>query len=133
MLRLDGHYRFNTEHALTFSVYSIRAQGNKILERDVNWQDENGNEITIPIGSRVDTSLDYDIFKAGYLWTFYHTDKLDLAVGAGLHLTRIAVGLDASVSYVGDEVRDVRSTLPMPVLSYGLAYRVTPKFQWYQV
>jgi len=131
VLRLDGHYRFNTEHALTFSVYSIKAQGNKILEKDVNWQDEDGNEITIPVGSSVDTSLDYDIFKVGYLWTFYHTDKIDLAVGAGLHLTRVAVGLDASVSYVGNEVRDVKSTLPMPVLAYELAYRVTPKFQWY--
>ena len=93
VLRLVGHYRFSKKHALTYSWYSISSQGNKSMEKEFDWLDENGDPITIPIGAAVDTSLDYDIFKVGYLWSFHHTEKVELSVGAGLHMTRIAVGL----------------------------------------
>jgi hypothetical protein len=131
VLRLDGFYRFNNTHALTYSIYSITASGNKTLEDEVDWLDEDGNIITIPVGASVETSLDYDIYKVGYLWSFYHTDKVELAAGAGLHITRISVGLDAGGTYTGNEARDVKTTVPLPVLSFGLTYRVTPKFHWY--
>jgi hypothetical protein len=131
VFRLDGYYRFNDTHALTYSVYSIRASGNKVLDEEFEWLDEDGNTITIPIGANIDTSLDYDIYKVGYLWSFHHTDKVELAAGAGLHITRIKVGLDAGGSYTGSTVRDVNTTMPLPVLSFGLTYRVTPKFKWY--
>jgi len=131
VFRLDGDYRFNTEHALTYSIYSIKAKGNKILEEDFNWLDEDGNTITIPIGANVNASLDYDIYKVGYLWSFHHTDKIELAVGAGLHITRIAIGLDAGGIYTGNEARDVKTTMPMPVFSFSLSYHITPKLQWY--
>ena len=96
VVRLDGHYRFTKKHALTFSWYSISSDGNKSLEEEFDWLDENGDAITIPIGASVDTSLDYDIYKVGYLYSFHHTDKVELAVGAGLHMTRIEVGLNAA-------------------------------------
>jgi hypothetical protein len=131
VFRLDGHYRFNNAHALTYSIYSIRASGNKVLEDEFDWLDEDGNTITIPVGANIDTSLNYDIFKVGYLWSFHHTDKVELAAGAGLHLTRIKIGLDAGGAYIGNETRDVKTTVPLPVLSFGLTYLLTPKFQWY--
>jgi hypothetical protein len=131
VFRLDGFYRFNNAHALTYSIYSIRASGNKTLENEFDWLDEDGNIITIPVGANIDTSLNYDIYKVGYLWSFYHTDKVELAAGAGLHITRLTIGLDAGGTYVGNEARDVKTTVPLPVLSFGLTYLVTPKFQWY--
>ena len=131
VFRLDGHYRFNGVHALTYSIYSIKASGNKILEEEFNWLDDDGNTITIPVGANINTSLDYDIYKVGYLWSFHHTDKVELAVGAGLHITRIAIGLDAGGIYTGNETRDIKTTMPMPVFSFSLAYHITPKFQWY--
>ena len=131
VLRLDGHYRFNKKHALTYSWYSISSDGNKSLEKEIDWIDDEGNAITIPIGASVDTSLDYDIFKVGYLYSFHHTDKVELAVGAGLHMTRIEVGLNAEATSLTREVRDVSTDLPLPVLSFALVYQVTPKFSWH--
>lgn len=132
VLRLDGHYRFNKKHALTFSWYSISSTGNKILEEEFSWLDPDGNTIVIPVDARVTSSLDYDIFKLGYLWSFYHTDKVELAAGAGLHITKVAFGLDASVTEPPDSgVKNVSTTVPLPVLSFGVSYRVTPKFHWY--
>jgi hypothetical protein len=131
VLRLEGYYRFNNKHALTYSWYSIGSEGNKSLEEEIDWIDENGNPITIPIGARVGTILNYDIYKVGYLWSFLHTDKVELGVGAGLHATRIEVELNAE--YTGSEVStaDVSTTVPLPVVSFGVGYNVTPKFSWH--
>ena len=131
VVRLDGHYRFTKKHALTFSWYSISSDGNKTLDTEIDWIDENGDAITIPIGASVDTTLDYDIYKVGYLYSFHHTDKVELAVGAGLHMTRIAVGLNAQATGLTGEVSNVSTTLPLPVLSFALVYQVTPKFSWH--
>ncbi len=57
VLRLTGYYRFTKEHALTFSSYRISSQGNKTLTEEFNWLDENGNQITIPVGQRLTALL----------------------------------------------------------------------------
>ena len=129
--RLDGYYRFNIKHALTYSWYSINTTGNKVIETEFDWLDENGNPITIPVGAQADTSLDYDIFKLGYLYSFHHTDKVELAVGAGLHLTRISVALDVDTTSGPIGTKNAKTTVPLPVLSFGMTYHVTPKFKWY--
>jgi hypothetical protein len=131
VFRLDGHFRFNKRNALTFSWYKISRDGHRIIEQNIDWVDENGNPINIPVGARVDTSLDYDIYKLSYLWSFYSSDKVDLVIGAGFHTTRIAVGVTSDTTSTGIQAKSVKSTVPLPVLSFGLTYRVTPKFKWY--
>jgi len=130
VLQLSGYYRFSNKHALTYSWYSISSHGNKSIEEEFDWIDENGDPITIPVGASVDTSTDYDIYKIGYLWSFYHTDKVELSAGAGLHVTRIAVGLQTDTTSSGVDAEDVAITLPLPVFSFRLGYNVTPKFGW---
>jgi hypothetical protein len=131
VFRLDGYYRFNSRHSLTFSWYKITNTGTKSVETEFDWLDENGNTITIPVGARVDTSMVYDIYKVGYLWSFYSTDKVELAVGAGLHITRTSISLQAEATGTGIDTTDVAVTVPLPVLSIGLAYKITPKFGWF--
>ncbi|WP_455221321.1 hypothetical protein [Kaarinaea lacus] len=132
VLRLDGYYRFNEKHSLTYSWYSINSTGNKLVEEEFTWVDENGNTVTIPIGASAQARLDYDIFKVGYLWSFYHSNKVELSAGGGLHITRVTIALDVNVTNQGPiDTKDVKTTVPLPVLSFGLSYRVTPKFHWY--
>ena len=131
VLRLDGKYRFNEEHAITISWYSVSAENSKVLSEDIQWEDDNGNTITIPTGASVSSSLGYDIYKVGYLWSFYHNDKVELSAGLGLHVTRIAVNLTASTTSSGDNPNDVRSTLPLPVVTFAVDYHVTPRFNWF--
>jgi len=131
VIRVDGHYRFNRTHALTFAWYSIDSSGNKVLTEDISWVDQDGNTITIPTGARVSSSFNYDIYQVGYLWSFYNSDKVELSAGAGLHITRVAVNLSADTTSSGVSAENVDSTLPLPVLSFGLTYRVTPKLEWY--
>jgi len=130
VLRLTGYYRFTKKHALTYSWYSISTDGNKLVEEEFDWLDGNGDAIIIPIGARVETSLDYDIYKVGYLWSFHHTDKVELSAGAGLHLTRIAIGMHAETTSSPLNTQDVSTTVPLPVVTFSLTYNVTPKFSW---
>ena len=130
VLRLTGYYRFTKEHALNYSWYRITSNGNKALTKEIEWLDKNGDQITIQKGAKVDSSLDYNIFKVGYLWSFYHSDKVELAAGAGLHLTSIAFGLNSDSTSSGVAVQDISLTVPLPVVSFALNYAVTPKFHW---
>jgi len=132
VLRLEGYYRFKPEHALTYSWYSINTNGNKTLQQNFDWVDEDGNTITIPLGAQVVSNLDYDIFKVGYLWSFHHTDKVEIGVGAGLHITRLRIELNATD--IGGQplsTEDVDTTVPLPVISILLKYHITPKWSWY--
>lgn len=129
--RIDGNYRFNKKHALTYSWYSISSDGNKTLDEEFDWVDENGDPITIPVGATVTSTIDYDIFKLGYLWSFHHTDKVELAFGGGLHITRIAVDLTSDTTSSGIDSTDVSTTVPLPVVSFALNYNITPKLSWY--
>jgi len=131
VLRLDGYYRFNKEHGLTYSWYKISSDGNKTIEEEFDWIDENGDPITIPVGAKANTSLNYDIFKLGYLWSFHHTNKVEMSAGAGLHMTRIAINLQTDTTSTGAEAKDVDTTLPLPVISFSIIYHVTPKFAWH--
>jgi len=132
VLRIEGYYRFHPKHALTYSWYSIDSTGSKIIDKEFDWVGPGGNPIIIEAGAQVISSLDYDIFKVGYLWSFHHTDKVELGVGAGLHITRLRMGLDASLTNPPNHsAQNVNTTVPLPVFSLVLNYSVTPKFHWY--
>jgi hypothetical protein len=61
------------------------------------------------------------------IWTFHHSDKVELAAGLGLHVTKIAMGLEAETTSSGVDAKNVSVTAPLPVLSFSLRYNVTPK------
>lgn len=131
VFRLDGRYRFNPAHSLNFSWYRISVDGTRSLTDEIGWIDREGNPITIPIGASVSSGLNYDIVKLSYLWTYYSNEKLELTAGAGLHVTRLAVDIEAETTSSGIGAEKADSTLPLPVLAVGLDYNVTSKFSWY--
>jgi len=131
VFRVDGRYRFRENHALTFSWYRLSSKSSKTLLDDIDWIDEDGNTVIIPTGTRVGSSFAYDVYKIGYQWSFYQSDKVDLWAGAGLHWANIGLKLSAESGLFDSELREAKSDLPMPVASFGLEYSVTPKFDWY--
>ena len=132
VLRIEGYYRFHRNHALTYAWYNIDSTGNKIAEKEFEWVDPGGNPVIIPIGTQIVSSLDYEIFKVGYLWSFHHSDKVELGVGAGLHITQLKVGIDASSTTPPNQsLQNVNTTVPLPVVSFVLKYNVTAKYHWY--
>ena len=131
VLRLDGRYRFTNKHALSMSWYHISNDGERTIQKDIEWLGRDGDVITIPLGANVNSSLDYDILKLAYQWSFYHNDKVELSVGGGFHLTDIKVNLAASTTISGESASKAQSLVPLPVISFRLGYDVTPKLNWF--
>ena len=135
VLKIDGHYRFSPRSQVVFSWYRSDSDATKTLDNDVEWVDKNGSQATIAAGSKVDSSLLFDITKASYYWSFYHNDKVELMAGAGLHVSRFEIDLDVKTDPSGtvstQSTRKGDHTLPLPTLGFGMNYRVNPKLFWF--
>lgn len=134
VVRLDARYRFTPEHAISFIWYRISTEGSRELEHDIDWLNESGEQITLSAGAQVDTDFSYNIYSLNYNWSFYQNDKVELFASAGLHSTRFAIDLDASVegsNISQEEAMNVASTVPLPVLGLGLRYWVTQDLSWF--
>jgi hypothetical protein len=130
--RIEGYYRIRPKHAITYAWYSINSTGSKSVEKDFEWTGPGGADIVIPVGAQVTSTLDFNVFKVGYLWSFYRTEKVELALGAGLHVSQLKLALNASTTIPADQSAEkVNTTIPLPVFSFALKYNVTPKYHWY--
>ena len=122
VFRLDGYYRFTPKHSVEFAWYAIHNSSS--TQHDFDWDDENIS----PIAS-LDTFFNTDIYKVNYIYSFYHSDKVELGLSAGLHITKIAIGFDGSYKSDSTETsgkEDVGVTAPLPVLGIRLNYNILP-------
>jgi len=131
VFRVDGRYRITDKHALNLSWYRISSDGEQAIQKEIEWLTRDGSQTTIPLGAGVRSSLNYDIYKFAYRWSFYRSDKVELSVGAGIHLTDILIDLEATV--IGEPVSTSKadSLVPLPVVSFRIGYDVTPKLYWF--
>lgn len=121
VFRFDGSYRFTDNQSLIYSWYSIKSTGNRTIETEIPWEPE-----SIPAGAKVESTISTDIYKVGYLWSFYNNDKVELGVGAGLHITQLRVELGAEYTGVEWQTESVNTTVPLPVVMFSLSYNITP-------
>jgi len=131
VLQLNAGYRFNSRHAMEISWYRIATDSSLSLRDEIEWVDENGDPITIPIGAFVSSNLKYEIAKIGYLWRFYDSDKVSLSAGAGLHVTQVELDLRAESTSSGVSASRGDTSLPLPVISFSLGYSMSPRFGWF--
>lgn len=125
--RIDASYRFNPFHKMEFSYYNIKTSGNKILENDVDW-----NGSTFKAGADINSHLYLNIYKLNYVYSFYHTDKVELGLATGLHMMETKTGLNGRATKDGESIafadESVNFLAPLPVFGFRLDYAVTPRF-----
>jgi len=122
-VRLDGYYRFNDRHAITYSWYDAKFTGSRVLQQEINWDGQ-----TYTIGTQVDSRLEFNVYKLGYQYSVYHNDKAELGASFGLHIMRISTGISATgISQSASEA----VTAPMPVWGLFADYKFTPRFSAY--
>ena len=126
-VRIDASYRFNPFHKIEFSYYNIKTSGSKVLENDFDWDDS-----TFQAGAEINSHLYLNIYKINYAYSFYHNDKVELGVAAGLHMMGTKTGFSGSASKDGEPVafadEAVNFLAPLPVFGFRLDYAVTPRF-----
>ena len=120
VFRLDGYYRFNDIHSIDISFFSVKSAGNKVLTADIEWDDK-----TISAGTTVNSHFDMDVYKINYVYSFYHNEKVELALTTGLHITALKLGLEADSITDGDE--KVGVAIPLPTFGFKGEYTVIDK------
>jgi len=129
VLKVDSYYRFNDKHMIEGSYFAIRSSGNKTSSQKIQWDDNT----TIGANAALNSYLNMSIVKINYAYSFYHTDEVELAITAGLHITSIELGLKAegninnngTVSLSYDT--DTSMTVPLPTLGFKGQYTIIDK------
>ena len=123
VFRLDGYYRFNETHSIDFSYFSVNSDG----FIDLGNIEFNDNEIT----GNIYSYFDMDIYKINYAYSFYHNDKVELALTVGLHITAVKLGIAAYGIINGQPNSSYKSdtsvTVPLPVVGFKGEYRINKK------
>lgn len=128
--RAEAYYRFNNKHSINFLWYDLKRSGTTNIDQEIEIGDP---PETIPIGAHIDSYLNTAIYKVGYNYSFYHNDKVEMAVGGGLHIMAIEAGAKGEL-IVGDPTDLASSsssiTAPLPVVGAKLVYKITPELSW---
>jgi len=122
VFRIDGYYRFNEKHRLDFSVFDLSRTASKQIQEDIEW-----DGTIYPIDTVVDASLDLQIYKLAYTWSFLNRDKGYLGVSAGVYVADIGTAL-AAESIGRSSSGGV--TAPLPVLGLRGQYEFSQKWSF---
>lgn len=130
--RLDGLYRFNDRHAIGLSWYRVGLSGSKSLNEQIQINDQ-----TIAAGASTTTSLNFNIWRLLYNYSFYRNDKVELGVSPGLYMMQTkfnfaAQGTITSPTTGTFSATSVNEQLTLPLPSIGLVanFNITPKLQF---
>ncbi len=125
VVRVEGFYKFNDKHKLELSYYGIDNFSTTTNNKDIEYNGE-----IINAGSKIDFYFNTDIYKLNYIYSAYHTNKLDLSFRVGLHATSISSGIKSTLDAEGDDKinkkESVSVTAPLPVFGLGLNYEIIP-------
>jgi len=127
-IKLKGFWRFtdNLRHRLGFEYSSYRRDGDRTILEDFTFEDDQGNQITIPAGSQVNSYFDFDIYKVSYNYSFFQDDRIDLFAGIGFYWMPIGIGVNSTglISVNEEESFDA----PLPTIALGADFSITPKW-----
>ena len=128
VFRIGTLWRFtdNRRHRIDFSWFSLNRDGNRTIDQDITFENENGEQVTIDAGSEVSAFFDLDIYQLTYSYSFLQDDRVDLAGSLGFYIMPINVGL--TVSGVVDERGDANFTAPLPVLGLRMDVLLAPRW-----
>ena len=126
VLRLDGYYRFNDIHSINFSYFGVKSDGNRDINEEIRWD---GGKI--PVGANIKSHFDMDVYKVNYGYSFYHNEKVELTLTAGLHITTVDLGLQTSGFVENNATKSYDSsngaTIPLPVVGFKGQYTIIDK------
>jgi hypothetical protein len=124
--RIDAYYRFNLRHRLDFTSFSIDREGTRTLVVDPPIK-INGVDFT---GGTINSDIKYTLYKLGYGYSFYHSDKVELSITAGLNMTTYDLSLSNTV---GDKAETAGFTAPLPMFGLRMGYAIMPKWSVHYV
>lgn len=119
--RIDGYYRFTPKSRVDFTWFDISLNGGILLAKDIDFGD-----IHFPAGEGIRSDFDISTFKASYTYTFYRAPEIEVALSAGLHISRNSMKIQNTITRTSESAS---VTAPLPVFGFLLDYNINPKWQ----
>ena len=119
--RIDAHWRFFKRHRFNFSFFDLSRDSVSVIGRKITIGDQD-----YLLGDVVQTSWKWKVYVASYTWSFLQTDKYEVGLTLGAHVTRVALGFTSLQKNLG-QVETGSYTAPLPVVGLTGAYAFTPK------
>ena len=121
VFRLDGYWRFATNHRIDVSAFDLSRDAVKVIDRDITIGDT-----VYPIDTEVTGKLDLNIYKAAYTWMFRNEGRSFLGASAGLYIADIGTQFAGPLGLVDREKNDI--TAPLPVFGLRGAWQMSERW-----
>ena len=129
--RADLLFRFNSNHAVGGTWYKLSREGIRTIQRDFNWEG-----LTYRAGASVTSNLDIELYRLWYMWSFYRSKKMEVAISPGVYVANIEASMTGTLTVAdtagamatasaGTGTEDL--TLPLPSLGLIMNYNITPR------
>lgn len=121
--RLTGYYRFKNRHRIDYGYYKVDREGNRTLTGEIVIGD-----VTFPVNTTVITTLNVDVYKLAYTYSFYHNEKVELGISAGLHFMDYEFKAESDDGSLREEADFLA---PLPVFGFLMNYNISPAWSAY--
>jgi hypothetical protein len=118
--RIEGFFRFNPRHRLTWTHYQTKREGRTTILEEIQIGDT-----LFTVGSTINTEWKTTLLKLGWAYSFINVSKYEFYVGFGLNLRRTQLEFDATVTGGGGGAGQADSedvNIPLPVVNLGGRY-----------
>lgn len=132
--RIDSLYRFNPRHSIGFTYYDVDRKGNRTLNQDITI-----DNVTYKAGANVQSDIGIALYRLFYNYSFYHKDKAELGLSAGLYVADISIDLRGTLTCTGgpsctpggNPIGGTSSSLaaPLPSVGFLVNYDILPRLQ----
>lgn len=124
--RIDGYWRFTRRSRVDWTYFNYDRDGQKALLEGI---DLPPGFPDFGIGDAVVTDYDTSVLKLAYTFSFLNTEKVEIGIGAGLHITKYELQLQ-DINDPANKTAAASVTAPLPVGRFILNYNISPRWRW---
>ncbi len=123
----EYRYRLNEKWLFSFGGYTFDTDGSLETKRTFEY-----DGVEFEAGAKLDTGLQVDTYIADVMYKVYGSDRANLYVGGGLHISNISTDIEAKIVVDDKEVTGSRAnddlTAPLPNLRVQGFYALNSKW-----
>lgn len=120
-------FKFGKRWNLRLDYFGFNENGKRTADFSFNFGD-----LVVPIGARLDSSLNLNIYVVNLSYDFIYTEKARFGLGFGVHTADIDLDVSGRVTVAGREIflgeGEEDFTAPVPNLYASGAYAFTDRF-----
>lgn len=118
--RIDGYFRFKKNHRIEFSHFRIERDGRRVLTIELDIGEE-----AYSVGDTIVSDINYELFKIGYAYSFYHSPSVEISLTAGLNVTTYEFDYQL---VDGTSADSSDASGPLPMFGLRMSYALNPRW-----